>query len=94
MTKLSSFDAADYLTDEETIAAYLNAALAEGDIQLLLQALKDVANARNMTKLAEEAGIGRAGLYKALTPGSKPQFETVAKIARALGLKIQFQSVH
>lgn len=94
MTKISTFDAADFLTDEETIAAYLNAALAEGDTQLLLQALKDVANSRSMTKLAEDAGIGRAGLYKALTPGSKPQFETVAKIASALGLKIQFQPAH
>jgi probable addiction module antidote protein len=84
------FDAADYLTDEETIAAYLNAAAEDGDTELLLIALKDVANARSMTQLAKDSGLARASLYKALTPGSKPQFETVMKVAGALGLKLEF----
>ncbi len=87
----STFDAANYLTDEETIAAYLTAAAQEGDMELLLVALKDIANARNMTQLAADAGLGRASLYKALTPGAKPQFETVMKLAGALGLKVEFR---
>jgi probable addiction module antidote protein len=61
------FDAADYLTDEETIAAYLNAAAENGDTELLLIALKDVANARSMTQLTKDSGLARASLYKALT---------------------------
>lgn len=84
------FDAADYLTDEETIAAYLNAAAEHGDTELLLIALKDVANARSMTQLAKDSGLARASLYKALNPGAKPQFETVMKVAGALGLKLEF----
>lgn len=87
----SAYDAADYLTDEVTIAAYLNAITAENDPELLLSALKDVANARNMTKLAADAGIARASLYKALSPGAKPQLETILKVAGALGLRMSFQ---
>ncbi|WP_049631569.1 addiction module antidote protein [Cellvibrio sp. pealriver] len=87
------FDAADYLEDEETIAAYLNAAIESGDTELLLVALKDVANARSMTQLAKDSGLARASLYKALTPGAKPQFETVMKVAGALGLKLEFHPV-
>ncbi|WP_331344853.1 addiction module antidote protein [Cellvibrio sp. UBA7661] len=87
------FDAADYLKDEETIAAYLNAAIESGDTELLLVALKDVANARSMTQLAKDSGLARASLYKALTPGAKPQFETVMKVAGALGLKLEFHPV-
>ena len=89
----SIFDAADYLADEETIASYLTAAAQKGDMELFLVALKDIANARNMTQLAVDAGLGRASLYKALTPGAKPQFETVMKLAGALGLKLEFRSV-
>lgn len=88
------FDAADYLADEETIAAYLNAASEQGDMALLLVALRDVANARSMTQLAKDSGLSRASLYKALTPGAKPQFETVMKMAGALGLKLEFHPAH
>lgn len=90
----STFDTVNYLTNEETIAAYLTAVVQEGDMELLLVALKDIANARNMTQLAADAGLSRASLYKALTPGAKPQFETVMKLAGALGLKVEFRPVH
>ena len=86
------FDAADYLEDEETIAAYLNAAIESGDTELLLVALKDVANARS-DSISKDSGLARASLYKALTPGAKPQFETVMKVAGALGLKLEFHPV-
>jgi probable addiction module antidote protein len=85
------FNAADYLTDEATITAYLNAAMEDGDPALLLMALKNVAEARNMTRLAADAGIARASLYKALSPGAKPQMETILKVAGALGLRMSFQ---
>jgi probable addiction module antidote protein len=85
------FDAADYLSDEDTIAAYLTAAAESGDTELLLVALKDIANARSMTQLANDAGLARASLYKALSPGAKPQLDTVMKLVGALGLKVSFQ---
>ena len=70
MTKFAPFDAADYLTDEETIAEYLSAALEDPDPDLFLVAVRDVARARGMTQLARATGLGRESLYKALTPGA------------------------
>lgn len=88
MTKFAPFDAADYLTDEETIAEYLSAALEDPDPDLFLVAVRDVARARGMTQLARATGLGRESLYKALTPGAKPRYDTVLKIMRALGVKL------
>jgi probable addiction module antidote protein len=86
--KLLPFDATRYLTDDEAIAEYVTAALETDDPDLLLAALGDVARARGMTRVAKDAGLGRESLYKALSPGARPRFETVLKIARALGFKL------
>lgn len=59
MTKLTRFDAADYLDSEEVIAEYLNAALEDEDPNVFLTAVGDVAKARGMTTLAKDAGLGR-----------------------------------
>lgn len=89
--KLIRFDAARYLDDEEAIAEYMTAVLEENDPDLLLLALADVARAKGMAQVAKAAGLGRESLYKALSPGAKPRFETVMKVARALGVKITIQ---
>lgn len=86
--KLVPFDAARYLTDESAVAEYLSAILESDDSDLLLLALADIARARGMAEVAKEAGLGRESLYKALTPGAKPRFETVLKVARALGVRL------
>ncbi len=86
--KITDFDPAAYLDSEETIAEYLTAILEENDPDLLLSALSDVARARGMAQIAKDSGLGRESLYKALTPGSKPRFETVMKVMHALGLKL------
>lgn len=87
------FDAAKYLTDEEAIAEYMNAVLESEDVYLLLLALPDVARARGMAQVAKDAGLGRESLYKALAPGSKPRFDTVIKVARALGVRLTAHAV-
>ena len=84
--KLIPFDAARYLTDDEAVAEYMNAVLETEDSDLLLLALGDIARARGMAQIAKETGLGRESLYKALTPGAKPRFDTVLKVARALGV--------
>ena len=89
--KLVPFDAARYLDDDEAIAEYLTAALEADDPDLLLLALGDVARAKGMAQVAKDAGLGRESLYKALTPGAKPRFDTVLKVARALGLRLTAQ---
>jgi probable addiction module antidote protein len=89
--KLLPFDAARYLTDDAAIADYITAALESGDADLLLLALGDVARARGMARVAEDAGLGRESLYKALAPGAKPRFDTILKVARALGVQLSAQ---
>ena len=93
MKKLATYDSADYLIDEETIAEYLNAALQDSDPDMFLVAVKNVARARGMTQLAKDTGLGRESLYKALAPGAKPRYDTVLKVLRALGVKLQAERV-
>ena len=92
--KIAHFDAAEYLDSEEAIAEYLSAALEEDDPTLFLAALADVARARGMTKMANDAGLGRESLYKALAPGAKPRYDTVLKLARAAGVKLTVEPIH
>lgn len=85
------YDAAEFLDSEEDIAAYLNAALEDGDPTLVTAALGDIARARGMTQLAKATGITRDGLYKALSPTGNPSFATVQKVVRALGYKLDVE---
>ncbi|MGE9985258.1 addiction module antidote protein [Desulfovibrio sp. SGI.169] len=87
--KFAKFDITDYLDNEEALAAYLSAVMEENDPDLLLVALGDIARARGMAKLAEDSGLNRESLYKALRPGAKPRFDTVFRIMTALNIKMQ-----
>lgn len=89
--ELVAFDAAKYLDDDDAIAEYMTAVLETNDPDFFLLALGDVARAKGMAQVAKEAGLGRESLYKTLAPGAKPRFETVIKIARALGVKFTAQ---
>ena len=88
MKKPQVFDAADYLDSDATMAEYLNAALEDENPDVFLQAVADVAKARGMTELARTTGLGRESLYKALTPGAKPRYDTVLKLLRALDIEL------
>lgn len=88
--QFTRFDAAEYLNNPEEMAAYLDACLEEdpGDGSLIRTALNDIARARGMTQIAREAGMGRESLYKALGEKGNPEFVTIMKVVRALGLKL------
>ena len=86
--ELAPFDASDYLDNEETIAEYLTAALENPDPDAFLVAVRDVAKARGIAKVAADAGLGRESLYKALKPGAHPRFDTVRRLLEALGVKL------
>ena len=88
---LPAFDMVDYLKTDEDIAQYLSVVLEDIDTSLLPAALGDIARARGMTAIADAAGLTREALYKALRPGSQPRFDTVARVCRALGLKLAVQ---
>ena len=85
----TKFEIADYLEDKEMIAEYLNAVLEEGNSADFLTAIGHVAKAIGMSKIAEETGMSRTSLYKALSDGAKPQFETIMKVLKAIGTQIE-----
>ena len=87
-TVTSPWDPAEHLNTEEDMAAYLEAALEEGDSALVATALGDIARAKGMSQVAREAGLGRESLYKALSPGGNPEFATILKVVAALGLQL------
>ena len=84
----------EHLETEEDITAYLEAVLDDGDPALVSAALGDIARARGMTEIAREAGLGRESLYKALSPEGNPEFATVMKVLRALGLSLHINAAH
>ena len=88
-TKTGPWDPAEHLETEEDMAAYLNVALEEGDLSLILATLGDIARARRMAVVAQETGLGRESLYKSLSTDGNPEFATVLKVVRALGLRLQ-----
>lgn len=87
------YDVAEQLRDPREMAAYLDAWLqdAPDDAGGIVRALGDIARAQGMTSVARATGLGRESLYKALTPGTKPRFDTVMKVARALGVRFTAQ---
>ncbi len=86
-TKTLPYDTVNYLDTVEDIAGYLEAVLEDGDPELIAAALGDIARAKGMTQLAHATGLGRESLYKALSAEGNPEFATVLKVVRALGLK-------
>ena len=87
--KTIPWDSAAYLKSDEDIANYLEAVFEDGDPALVAAALGDVARAKGMAQIAQAAGLGRESLYKALSPEGNPEFATVLKVMRALGLKLK-----
>ena len=87
-TKTIPWKTEDHLETPEGIAAYLEAVFEDGDPELMSHALGAVARSKVMTEIACRIGLGRQSLYKALSPEGRPEFETVLKVLRALGLKL------
>ena len=86
--KTTPFDAAEYLTTPEAIAAYLNDAIASGNADELIAALGTVARVKGMSVIARDTGLGRESLYKALSGSSKPEFATINRVMASLGLRM------
>ena len=91
--KTSKFEIADYLDSNEMIAEYLNTVLEKGNNADMINAIGHIAKAIGMTKIAEETGLSRPSLYKALSEGSKPQFETIMKVLKAIGGQIRINPI-
>jgi len=89
MSKVTTFDVAEYLDSEEMIAEYLSQILADGNTDELLEAIGHIAKAKGMSQIAQDTGLGRESLYKTFQAGSKPRFETVMKVLDSFGIKLQ-----
>jgi len=93
-TTYATFDISEYLDNDEVIAEYLSAAAEDPNPDVFIAALGDVAKARGMAQIARSAGLGRESLYKALSKGAHPRFETINAVLRALGVKLSVVSAH
>jgi len=87
--KTTVWDPAEYLNDDEDIIAYLTDVFSTNDTNLIVAAIGDVARARGMTRIAEDAECGRESLYKSLSQTGNPSFATVLKVLSALGYTLQ-----
>ncbi len=90
---LPEFDITEMLKTDEDIAQYLSLVIEDGDSALLAATLGDIARARGMTQIAKDAGIGREALYKALRADASPRFDTIARVCKALGVRLVAQAV-
>lgn len=89
--KTTAWDASEHLDNEEMIFAYMNAAFEDGDPSLVAAVLGDVARARGMTQIAKAAGVSRESLYRALSADGNPEFATIMKVMKAMGLQMSIE---
>ena len=96
MAKLKTipWDSAEHLETEEDMAAYLEAVMEENDPALMTHALGVIARAKGMSQIARDTGLARESLYKALSAEGNPEFATVMKVIKALGLKLHVEATH
>ncbi|MCB2217673.1 MAG: putative addiction module antidote protein [Desulfobulbaceae bacterium] len=94
ISAMPDFDMASHLTNEEDIAAYLTMVIEDGDAAELAHALGVAARARGMSEVAKGAGITREALYKALRPNASPRFDTINKVCKALGVRLEAKPAH
>lgn len=88
--KTAPYDPAEHLRTPEEMALYLDACIAEsdGDAAFIAKALGNIARAQGMAKVAKDAGVSRESLYKALSGERSPDFSTILKVTRALGVQL------
>jgi probable addiction module antidote protein len=87
--KTTVWDPAEYLETEEQITVYLDDIFKSGDSDLIVAAIGDVARARGMSKIVGDINKGRESLYKSLSQGGNPSFETILKVMSSLGFGIR-----
>jgi probable addiction module antidote protein len=90
--KITKWDMADYIENEEDIIAHLNAALEENDMEILLTTIGAIARSDcGMGKLAQQIGVSRESLYKTLSSKGNPSFSTIIRALNFLGYEIKIQ---
>lgn len=91
--KITDWDPSEYLDNEESIEAYLNAAFEDGDPRLIASAIGDVARARGMTQIARQTGLAREALYRSLSEKGNPELGTVIEVLKSLNMKVRVEPI-
>ncbi|MCL2063905.1 MAG: putative addiction module antidote protein [Candidatus Cloacimonetes bacterium] len=86
--EFSEFDPLEILNTEERLIAYLNAELAEGDPYYIRLALNTIARARDISEIAQKAGISQETILNALSTEGNPEYSTIQKIFNALDIRL------
>jgi probable addiction module antidote protein len=89
--KTSKWDLAEVLDDKEDVIAAIELALADNDTEFLFKVIGSLARSDGMTQIARELGVTREGLYKSLSPGGNPSFETILKLLDVLGFRFKVE---
>ena len=93
MTKIKEnlidFDLSSYLDSDEAIAEYLTQVLNGGDTKEFLRAISYIAKAKGMTEVSKKTGLSRPSLYKIFADDAKPRFETIMKILKSFGIRLE-----
>ena len=87
--KTKPFDPAELLATPRAMATYMSDALETGDPAFIADALGVIARAKGMSEMARQTGVTRESLYRALSAEGNPEFATVLKVMRALGLNLK-----
>lgn len=82
------YDSADYIDTPEAAAAYLEAALEDGDPQIIASTLGDIARSKGMAMIADKTGLAREALYKSLSADGNPRLTTLVSVLKAMGLRL------
>lgn len=82
------YDSADYIDTPEAAAAFLEAALEDGDAQIIAATLGDIARSRGMAMIAERTGLAREALHKSLSADGNPRLTTLLGVLKAMGLRL------
>ena len=84
---------AAYRATSDEMAATLNAALEAGDLDRIMGIMGQMARAHRMRRVARETGLGEKSLYKSMRAGASPEFNTVLRVFRSLGFRLQVHPV-
>jgi probable addiction module antidote protein len=82
------------LANPDEAAAYLNAALEDGDKEVFLMALRDIAEAKGMARLSKKAKLNRESMYRMLSRRGNPQLSSLTSILENAGLRLAVQVLH
>lgn len=90
----TEINASEYLQFEDDVIAYISAALEDGNVNLISEALGDIAKSKGMSEIAARTGLSRTSLYKTLSGNGDPELGTILKVVNALGYRLQLEPIN